>query len=49
MKYRLKDKQARNQKIMKYHEDGYTLKAIAGVFHISTTMVWKIVNREKAK
>jgi len=46
MKYRLKDKQARNRKIMEYRSNGYTLRAIAGIFHISVAMVWKIVNRE---
>jgi len=47
MKYKLKDKQARNKKVVEYRRNGYTLRAIAGIFHISVAMVWKIISREK--
>jgi len=47
--YRLKDKRKRNEKLMSYHYRGYTQRAIAGIFHISQAMVWKIINREKYK
>lgn len=43
--YRLKDKRERNKKIMEYRAKGYTLRAIAGVFHITQSAVWKIVKR----
>jgi len=47
MKYRIKDKQARNLKILAYRENGYTMRAIAGIFHISTAMVCRIIHRAK--
>jgi transposase len=49
MKYRMKDKRARNERIMAYHKEGYTLRAIAGIFHTSVTTIWKIVKREGSK
>lgn len=49
MKYRMKDKQVRNEKLYEYYLAGYTYRAIAGIFHISHTMVGKIVNRLKKK
>jgi DNA-binding CsgD family transcriptional regulator len=46
LKYRQSDKKKRNARIMEYRAKGYTLRAIAGVFHISAERVHAIIKRE---
>jgi len=33
---------SRDKKIMEYRQKGYSLKQIAGIFHLSRQRVWKI-------
>lgn len=47
--YRLKDKRERNKKVWGYYQQGYTMRAIAGIFHISHVMVCKIIKRERER
>lgn len=47
MKYKLRDKKIRNLKIIDYYKKGYTMRAIAGKFHISPARVCKIINKLK--
>jgi len=44
----MQDKAKRNEKIAEYRAKGYTLRAIAGIFHISPNAVWKILKRQEA-
>lgn len=43
------EKVKRNLTIMRYWDNGYTVRAIAGIVHVSPAMVHRIIKRYREK